>query len=105
MVAQAPEQAAAPRIALRQHEPVDLDEALLGFAAWFGDESLPVWGNGATFDNVVLSNVFAQFRLDRPWSYKHDRCFRTIKHLLPPVPRRSSTASPTRRSMTRSPRR
>ena len=69
--------------ALRAHEPVDLDEALLGFMDWFGDPSLPTWGDGATFDNVILRNAFTLLGLDCPWSYKHDRCFRTIKNLKP----------------------
>ena len=72
--------------AFTRAEKVGLDEALLAFSAWFGEESLPVWGNGATFDNVILRNAFAAVGLDCPWSYKHDRCYRTIKNLKPPVP-------------------
>lgn len=76
---------AEARKALRSHDPVDLDEALLGFSAWFGAASLPVWGNGATFDNVILRNAFIALGLDCPWTHQHDRCFRTIKNLKPPV--------------------
>jgi exodeoxyribonuclease VIII len=66
---------------------VDLDEALLGFSAWYGDDdTVPVWGNGATFDNVILSNAYQAVGIDRPWGYKADRCFRTIKSIVqPPV--------------------
>jgi hypothetical protein len=66
---------------------VDLDEALLGFSEWYGnDDTVPVWGNGATFDNVILSNAYQALGIDRPWSYRADRCFRTIKSIVqPPV--------------------
>lgn len=67
---------------------VDLDEALLGFAQWYGeDDSIPVWGNGAGFDNVILGNAYKAVGLDQPWSYKADRCFRTLRSLAPAVPR------------------
>ena len=63
---------------------VDLVEVLYGFKEWFGEDK-PVWGNGATFDNVILSNAFAACNNDRPWSYKNDRCYRTFKSLAPDV--------------------
>ena len=62
-------------------ERVDLTSALDGFATWFGAESLPVWGNGATFDNVILRNAFIAAGQDCPWKFWHDRCFRTMKAL------------------------
>lgn len=69
-----------------QEFAVTLDEALLGFNEWYGpDNSLPIWGNGATFDNVVLTSAYAATGIDRPWNYRADRCFRTIKNILPPV--------------------
>jgi hypothetical protein len=66
---------------------VDLDEALLGFSEWYGnDDTVPVWGNGATFDNVILSNAYQALGIDRPWGFRADRCFRTIKSIVqPPV--------------------
>lgn len=47
------------------------------------DKDLCVWGNGATFDNVILSSAYRATGLERPWSYRGDRCFRTIKALFP----------------------
>jgi DNA polymerase III epsilon subunit-like protein len=64
-------------------DAIDLFYALDGFAKWFGPESLPVWGNGATFDNVILASAFKHVGMDRPWSYRHDMCFRTIRALAP----------------------
>jgi hypothetical protein len=80
----------ADRTAARERwlsEPkVDIDEALLGFSAWYGeDKTLPVWGNGATFDNVILSNAYLTTGLDKPWGYTADRCFRTFKSALIPA--------------------
>ena len=76
------------REAITPRAAVDLDEALLGFSQWYGeDDSIPIWGNGATFDNVILANAYKATGLDQPWSYKADRCFRTLRSLAPDVPR------------------
>lgn len=81
------------REALRAGEAVELDEALLGLAKWYGeDDGLPVWGNGATFDNVILSNAYKAMGLERPWGYRSDRCFRTLRALAPHVERPVSAA-------------
>lgn len=60
---------------------VDLPSALDGFTQWFGTQSLPVWGNGATFDNVILRNAFEKIGQPCPWEFWHDRCYRTVKAL------------------------
>ena len=73
-----------PRENILKMPEVDLIEALDGFKEWFGEDK-PVWGNGATFDNVILSNAFAACNIERPWSYKSDRCYRTFKSLAPDV--------------------
>lgn len=41
-----------------------------------------VWGNGAAFDNVVLTNAFRAVGLQMPWSYRLDRCYRTLRALF-----------------------
>ena len=66
---------------------VDLPSALEGFAMWFGnDPYLPIWGNGATFDNVVVKRAYERAHMEVPWSYKADRCYRTIRALKHDVP-------------------
>jgi exodeoxyribonuclease VIII len=40
-----------------------------------------IWGNGATFDNVILSNAFKACDLRTPWKYNADRDLRTLKDL------------------------
>lgn len=69
-----------------------LASALQGFSAWIKRQILPnekgtrVWGNGATFDNVVLTSSYNALKMERPWGYRDDRCYRTIKALYPQVP-------------------
>src|SRR5271165_590482 len=77
-----PERAAA-RAALDALPKVNLDEALLGFNAWLDNDEgdTLIWGNGANFDNVLLRTAYQVTRIDCPWRYHDDRCFRTIKNL------------------------
>lgn len=51
-----------------------------------GVSDVDVWGNGATFDNVILSSAFGNTgMLKRPWGYRNDRCYRTLKNLYPQI--------------------
>lgn len=60
-------------------------------SAWFRSidedkKSFFVWGNGATFDNVILTSAYHNDRLlPRPWGYQGDRCYRTLKNLFPHI--------------------
>jgi exodeoxyribonuclease VIII len=40
-----------------------------------------MWGNGAGFDNVILSNAYKKCRIGQPWAFWNDRCYRTVKNL------------------------
>lgn len=75
-----------------QKEAVEICTALDGFAAWFGPDSLTVWGNGATFDNVVLRRAYQRAGMgdECPWSFRHDACYRTLKNLAPDVKAKKS---------------
>jgi exodeoxyribonuclease VIII len=64
---------------------MSLPEALEEFAKWFGKDSMPTWGNGATFDNVILSNAYTACGMERPWAYFDDRCYRTMKSFAPDI--------------------
>jgi len=46
-------------------------------------EKAVLWGNGADFDLVLLGSLYDSFKLERPWRYFNNRCFRTLKNLLP----------------------
>lgn len=54
------------------------------FSMWY-PEGAKFWGNGATFDNVILSNAYAACKIKKPWGYADDRCYRTVKALYPDV--------------------
>lgn len=41
-----------------------------------------LWGNGATFDNVIIRNAFKAVGLSFPIHYTRDACFRTINTLF-----------------------
>jgi hypothetical protein len=48
-------------------------------------EDVKLWGNGAAFDNVLLSVAYDRAGLTLPWKYSNDRCYRTVKNLYPDV--------------------
>lgn len=63
---------------------VPLREALSRFTRWVGKDAL-VWGNGAAFDNAILSNAYRRCSMKQPWDYCNDRCYRTVKGLVPEI--------------------
>ena len=44
-----------------------------------------VWGNGAGFDNVILEACYKACGLPTPWKFYNNRCYRTVKNLLPSI--------------------
>ena len=63
-----------------------LSEALSIFSLWVGQEGdVEVWGNGASFDNALLSAAYDAIGQKRPWKYAGDRCYRTVKNLYPHI--------------------
>lgn len=66
---------------------VSIQEALTQFTKFIAScgDGACVWGNGATFDNVILSNAYLLAGVPRPWKYYNDMCFRTMKKLYPRV--------------------
>lgn len=65
-------------------EGYPLPQELINFSNWYPDGA-KFWGNGATFDNVILSNAYAACKIKKPWGYADDRCYRTVKALYPDV--------------------
>jgi hypothetical protein len=66
----------------------DLPTALVAFNEFLagveiGWDELTVWGNGSTFDNVIIRNAYSCTHLPRPWSDWQDFCFRTMKKMFP----------------------
>ena len=64
-----------------------LRNVLIDFADWLAQvgKDVRVWGNGAAFDNVILSQAYKRAGLERPWFYCNDRCYRTVKALRPEI--------------------
>ena len=81
----------AARDDLLSHATHDLATALEAFAEWYldghieGDPLPPVWGNGATFDNVILRHAYEVTGIECPWPFYLDRCHRTVKALAPDI--------------------
>lgn len=63
-----------------------LKEVLAEFSDWFGPKSLEVWGNGSDFDNVILDHAYWACGMQKPWKFRDNRCFRTLKALVQVAP-------------------
>jgi exodeoxyribonuclease VIII len=63
---------------------VSLEAVLSEFTDWFPSGST-LWGNGATFDNAILSNAYRAVGFEQPWNFRNDRCYRTLKSLYPHI--------------------
>ena len=85
-------QDADARVLLEQAASTDalpLPEALAAFDAYLTRVCGPgvrVWANGAAFDNPILAVAYAAAGIDLPWRYQNDRCYRTLRALVPAVP-------------------
>ncbi|CAD5377113.1 hypothetical protein OF001_U20040 [Pseudomonas sp. OF001] len=42
-----------------------------------------VWGNGSSFDNVILRSAYSELTRPTPWEFRNDRDLRTILALYP----------------------
>lgn len=64
-----------------------LGDALDQFSVYmrqFGPE-VRVWGCGSDFDNVIVSHLYHVTGKRQPWKYPNNRCYRTLKNLVPGV--------------------
>jgi len=65
-----------------------LDDALDSFDTYLVEnnaQNIPIYGNGADFDNVVLTQAYAFYFKSLPWNFRMNRCYRTMKNLVPSV--------------------
>lgn len=60
---------------------VDLASALTGFSEWLGTGTMvtAIWGNGSTFDNVILRTAYEVAGIEYPVRFWQDYCYRTVK--------------------------
>lgn len=61
--------------------------ALTEFSAnWMAKyEVQGIWGNGATFDNVILRESYHRAAVPFPFPFWLDRCYRTVKSMYPSI--------------------
>lgn len=59
----------------------DILHALREFTRWIQVDKEPpdVWGNSATFDDVILANAFKNAGMVVPWPFWASRCYKTIR--------------------------
>lgn len=59
----------------------DALERFKSFVEANGAREAVLWGNGASFDNVILRNLYTALGMVAPWEFYNDRCYRTVKDL------------------------
>lgn len=60
-----------------------LNVALTKLTVWMPPmESAVVWGNGASFDTVLVAAAYRAMKMDVPWHYWNERCYRTISSMF-----------------------
>lgn len=79
------QQSDAARAELYRRDGCPIELALEKFAAWLPPLDAQVWGNGASFDNVILNTAYRFAGKEGPWKFWNDRCYRTIKALHPHI--------------------
>jgi exodeoxyribonuclease VIII len=78
------------RNSITREEGRHIENVLYDFSEWVYRFNVPidqikVWGNGAAFDNVVLGSAYDRIGLTRPWTYKGDRCYLTMRNMYPKI--------------------
>lgn len=76
--------------------PADVTRGLQSFANWMmtleskTERGCNLWGNGASFDNALLTKAMTMLGISIPWKFWNDRCYRTLKsiHVEVPYPKR-----------------
>ena len=66
---------------------MSLTDALDAFSEYLGafSKNVRIWGCGSDFDNVILSHCYAATGKRLPWQYTSNRCYRTLKALMPAI--------------------
>ncbi|MFA6690120.1 MAG: 3'-5' exonuclease, partial [Sphaerochaetaceae bacterium] len=85
------EQSQSARERLLRIEKHSLAGALSEFAYWATKRESEavdeVWGCGATADNVWLANAYRRLNMGVPWTFRADRCYRTMRAMYPRIPK------------------
>lgn len=66
-----------------QSDQLPLQDALSQFSDYIHQfKNVKVWGNGASFDNVIMENAYLSVNMERPWRFYQDRDQRTIVDIV-----------------------
>ena len=71
--------------------PVQVAAALSSYIGTHMAAIFSVWGNGASFDPVLVSEMFRRHGVLLPWQYNQVRCHRTLLALHPHVKKSKPT--------------
>lgn len=83
------QQSAEARAEIDGSQPSDyICRALESFSNWMAsyfteENEARVWGNGSSFDNVILRSTMSEMSRPLPWQFRFDRDLRTILDLYP----------------------
>jgi len=82
------QQSSEARSAITNPRPkaLSLPAALTAFDRYVG-QGARIWGNGADFDNAILSAAYKAAAMPQPWAFWDNRCYRTLKGLFRDVPK------------------
>lgn len=61
---------------------VEAMSAFTNYLSKFGLNQVRIWGNGADFDNTILSCCYSAIEQKVPWSPWNGRCYRTLKNII-----------------------
>lgn len=50
---------------------------------WASRNSVCIWGNGCSFDNVILASLYQDWHKTAPWKFWNDRDMRTVTAIFP----------------------
>jgi hypothetical protein len=70
-----------------------LSDVLMDFILYFHDvqdscdhqEAVCIWGNSASFDCGMLASSFEANGMEKPWSHRYERCYRTLIGSFPTI--------------------
>ncbi len=62
---------------------LSLESALKQFTMWLNaTDTTLIYGNGANFDNALLAAAYRAAKMEVPWKFWNDRCYRTISAMF-----------------------
>lgn len=68
---------------------LDIRKALQEFSDWIAEtcphSEVRVWGNSPSFDMVIVGGAYKRCEMPTPWSWYHERDFRTVRAMYPAI--------------------